>query len=91
MARGGRSNKKLKMSAPEALLTEGEAEERLAMVRHHVAKAIPTGSDWTDPLPALVEGTSVLIGNKYHAGNVKALVELGVTAVLNCASGGRHW
>eukprot|EP00536_Pseudo-nitzschia_multiseries_P005364 jgi/Psemu1/65055/estExt_Genemark1.C_1000065 len=37
---------------------------------------------------ATEEDTGVLIGNKYHASDVDHLVELGVTAVLNCASGG---
>jgi hypothetical protein len=32
--------------------------------------------------------TGVLIGNKYHASDVSNLLKLGVTAVLNCASGG---
>ena len=36
----------------------------------------------------LLEDTGVLIGNKHHASDVDHLVELGVTAVLNCASGG---
>ena len=38
--------------------------------------------------PSLFEDTGVLIGNKYHASDVDNLVNLGVTAVLNCASGG---
>jgi len=37
---------------------------------------------------ATKEDTGVLIGNKHHASDVDHLVELGVTAVLNCASGG---
>jgi hypothetical protein len=36
----------------------------------------------------VLEDTGVLIGNKYHASDVDNLVKLGVTAVLNCASGG---
>jgi protein-tyrosine phosphatase len=38
--------------------------------------------------PEILEDTGVLIGNKYHASDVDNLVKLGVTAVLNCASGG---
>uniref|UniRef100_A0A7S4ANI1 protein-tyrosine-phosphatase n=1 Tax=Pseudo-nitzschia australis TaxID=44445 RepID=A0A7S4ANI1_9STRA len=41
-----------------------------------------------DEACAVLEDTGVLIGNKYHASDVDHLVELGVTAVLNCASGG---
>ena len=78
------------------LLSEDQAQPRLKMLRQHVAKPIPTASSslagspgpWTDPNPALVEGTGMLIGNKYHASRVDDLVAKGVTAVLNCASGG---
>lgn len=44
---------------------------------------LPTGSN-----VETFEDTGVLIGNKYHASDVDNLVKLGVTAVLNCASGG---
>eukprot|EP00592_Proboscia_alata_P017137 CAMPEP_0194393786 /NCGR_PEP_ID=MMETSP0174-20130528/123489_1 /TAXON_ID=216777 /ORGANISM="Proboscia alata, Strain PI-D3" /LENGTH=896 /DNA_ID=CAMNT_0039189505 /DNA_START=210 /DNA_END=2901 /DNA_ORIENTATION=+ len=43
---------------------------------------------FVDPTPALIEGGHVLIGSKHHAANVSQLIALGVTAVLNCASGG---
>lgn len=43
---------------------------------------------WTDPHPAWIEGTSMMVGNKYHASRPTELRELGVSAVLNCASGG---
>eukprot|EP00588_Corethron_pennatum_P022313 CAMPEP_0194320200 /NCGR_PEP_ID=MMETSP0171-20130528/16571_1 /TAXON_ID=218684 /ORGANISM="Corethron pennatum, Strain L29A3" /LENGTH=925 /DNA_ID=CAMNT_0039077681 /DNA_START=45 /DNA_END=2822 /DNA_ORIENTATION=+ len=42
----------------------------------------------TNTAPEILEDTGVLIGNKYHASDVDNLVKLGVTAVLNCASGG---
>lgn len=69
-------------------LSDEQAQPRLDMIRSYVARPIPLTGDWRDPEPALVENTSVLIGNKYHASNVDSLVERGVTAVLNCASGG---
>ena len=69
-------------------LSDEEALPRLEMIRRYVTRPIPDSADWTDPEPALVENSSVLIGNKYHASNVKSLVQQGVTAVLNCASGG---
>ena len=72
----------------DGFLSDEEALPRLEMIRSYVTRPIPDSADWTDPEPALVENTSVLIGNKYHASNVKSLVERGVTAVLNCASGG---
>ena len=34
------------------------------------------------------DNTGILIGNKYHASDIQHLLQLGVTAVLNCASGG---
>jgi rhodanese-related sulfurtransferase len=34
------------------------------------------------------DNTGILIGNKYHASDIPHLLQLGVTAVLNCASGG---
>ena len=55
------------------------------MIQSLVAKPIPQ-QPWTDPDPAVVN--NVLIGNKYHAADVTKLLQLGVTAVLNCASGG---
>jgi hypothetical protein len=69
-------------------MTETEAQLRLEMLRSHVAKPIPQMENWTDPDPAWVEGSSILIGNKYHASDVEGLERRGVTAVLNCASGG---
>lgn len=69
-------------------LSDEEAQPRLEMLRSYVARPIPRTENWTDPDPGWVEGSTVLIGNKYHASNVKALVQRGVTAVLNCASGG---
>jgi protein-tyrosine phosphatase len=64
-------------------------QSRLDVIRKYVARPIPMHDpNWTDPQPALVEGGCVLIGNKYHAADVENLLSLGVTAVLNCASGG---
>jgi len=75
-------------------------EKRFATIRQWIAKPIDGFRDdegiFRDPVPASViikipngkEDTGVLIGNKYHASDVDNLVELGVTAVLNCASGG---
>mmetsp|Transcript_25492 Transcript_25492/g.59821 ORF Transcript_25492/g.59821 Transcript_25492/m.59821 type:complete len:958 (-) Transcript_25492:54-2927(-) len=41
-----------------------------------------------DPTPATLIDGRLLVGNKHHAANVPALVDAGVVAVLNCASGG---
>ena len=70
------------------MLSEAEAQERLKVIRSLVAQPIPADPSWNDPAPAHVEGTNLFIGNKYHAGRVDKLVSLGITAVLNCASGG---
>lgn len=70
------------------MLSEKEANERLAMMRGLVAQPMPADPNWNDPEPAHVEGSNLLVGNKYHAGRVDGLVQLGVTAMLNCASGG---
>ena len=69
-------------------LSDSEAQPRLEMLRRYVARPIPQMDNWTDPDPGWVEGSEILIGNKYHASDVKALQQRGVTAVLNCASGG---
>ena len=77
---------------------------RFRTIRHWIAQPIDALRDedgiFRDPAPALLQlptrsescvgddDTGVLIGNKYHASNVAQLLELGVTAVLNCASGG---
>ena len=66
-------------------LTATELNRRLASIRARVAQPFVRG--FADPQPALLRG-GVLIGNKYHAADVANLVRLGVTAVLNCASGG---
>ena len=70
------------------LLTDEQAQQRLEMIRRYVGKPIPRSENWADPDPAWVEGSQILIGNKYHASKVDDLVRRGVTAVLNCASGG---
>lgn len=62
------------------------------MIRKWVAKPIssllePETKIFHDPHPATL-CQSILIGNKYHAANVDYLKKEGVTAVLNCASGG---
>ncbi|CAB9507294.1 expressed unknown protein [Seminavis robusta] len=79
-------------SPPSPFLSDTDAQARLEELRQYVAKPMPkhdgNNKPWTDPSPALVEGSAVLIGNKYHASNVPALVREQVTAVLNCASGG---
>ena len=76
-------------------LTDQHLQDRLEWMRSHVAKPIPEPiASFTDPQPASIllpprnRGGGVLIGNKYHAAAVQNLVDLGVTAVLNCASGG---
>ena len=77
---------------------------RFRTIRHWIAQPIDALRDedgiFRDPAPALLQlptrsesgagddDTGVLIGNKYHASNVAQLLQLGVTAVLNCASGG---
>jgi hypothetical protein len=70
-------------------LPETTLQARLDLIRKYVARPIPMHDPgWTDPQPGFVEGGCVLIGNKYHAADVENLLSLGVTAVLNCASGG---
>ena len=69
-------------------LPDEEAQPRLEMIRRYVGKPIPRSENWTDPDPAWVEGSNILIGNRYHASKVDDLVRMGITAVLNCASGG---
>jgi hypothetical protein len=73
---------------PIQFLTDAEAQPRLEMLRSYVAKPLPSTENWTDPDPGWVEGSQLWIGNKYHASNVEALQQRGITAVLNCASGG---
>eukprot|EP00934_Nitzschia_sp_Nitz4_P004590 Nitzschia sp. Nitz4//scaffold5_size260463//44417//46841//NITZ4_000949-RA/size260463-processed-gene-0.365-mRNA-1//-1//CDS//3329555241//4580//frame0 len=73
---------------PPTFLTDEEAKPRLDFIRTHVARQIPISNEWRDPSPAHLPGTCMMIGNKYHASNVDALVAAGVTAMLNCASGG---
>lgn len=74
--------------------------DRLSLFKKYVAQPIITSSksheEFSDPYPALLtsssdtinKDTGILIGNKYHAADIKYLQECGVTAVLNCASGG---
>ena len=69
-------------------LSDRQAQSRLDQLRQYVARPLPSVEDWTDPSPALVQGSALLIGNKYHASNVPQLVQNQVTTVLNCASGG---
>jgi hypothetical protein len=69
-------------------LSDSQAQPRLDFLREYVAHPMPTIENWTDPSPALVPQSAILIGNKHHASNVPLLVQHQVTAVLNCASGG---
>jgi len=69
-------------------LSDDVLQSRLSFLRRLVAKPINRGPDFVDPQPALVEGGCVLIGSKNHAADIPNLKALGVTAVLNCASGG---
>ena len=69
-------------------LSNDTLQSRLDLIRRLVAKPINRGPDFVDPQPALVEGGCVLIGSKNHAADIPNLKRLGVTAVLNCASGG---
>lgn len=64
-------------------ISEAEISLQLKMVQKLVAQPVPT----TDPNPSLV-GDNLFVGNKHHAANVKQLLSLGVTAVLNCAPSG---
>jgi protein-tyrosine phosphatase len=66
-------------------ITNQELEDRLIIIRQQVAQPYTRG--FADPQPAILTG-GVLIGSKYHAADVSNLKALGVTAVLNCASGG---
>lgn len=63
--------------------SEGEVAMQLKKVQQLVAQPIPQ----SDPNPSLV-GDNLFVGNKHHAANVKQLLSLGVTAVLNCAPSG---
>ena len=67
-------------------LSDDTLKSRLDLIRRLVAKPIDRGPDFLDPQPALVD--CVLIGSKNHAADIPNLKRLGVTAVLNCASGG---
>jgi len=100
----GESNKKARIenkeqnSPVEASTIVPALGARFATIRQWIAKPIDLFRDsdgiFRDPIPASVliettgEDTGVLIGNKHHASDVDNLVKLGVTAVLNCASGG---
>ena len=66
-------------------IDDAETAIQLKMVRHLVAQPVP--ENWTDPNPGLV-GDHIVVGNKKHAADVKQLLSLGVTAVLNCAPSG---
>ena len=65
-------------------------QERFSLIRRLVAKPINRGPSFVDPQPALLsDGTGgVYVGSKHHAADISNLKALGVTAVLNCASGG---
>ena len=69
---------------------DNHLQARLEMIRQWVAKPIPLPlHEFRDnPEPAFVESSSLFIGNKYHASDVEQMRSLGITAVLNCASGG---
>ena len=70
-------------------ISEEDAQPRLDMLRKRVAQPIlPSGHRIKDVHPAEIADTAVLIGNKYHAADIPHLLQAGVTAVLNCASGG---
>lgn len=84
----GTRRKKANTMSSITFLSDEQAKPRLDMIRRYVAKPIPQYENWTDPDPAWVEGSGILIGNRYHASKVDDLVRRGVTAVLNCASGG---
>lgn len=94
MSGGPPEKKRMKRSRPLLFgIKEDELQKRLRLIRKLVAKPITTFIDpetgtMNDPTPALIHRSSILIGNKYHCSNVDWLVENGVTAVLNCASGG---
>mmetsp|Transcript_30001 Transcript_30001/g.72809 ORF Transcript_30001/g.72809 Transcript_30001/m.72809 type:complete len:831 (+) Transcript_30001:71-2563(+) len=75
-------------SSSHSFLTDAEARPRLEMIRSFVARPIPPNTKISDECPALIDGTHMCVGNKYHASKVPELVALGVTHVLNCASGG---
>ncbi|CAJ1946612.1 unnamed protein product [Cylindrotheca closterium] len=83
-------NKRMKRTRPLLFgIKENELNSRLKLIRKLVAKPMPIDPETkmlNDPTPASI--SSILIGNKYHCCNVDWLVENGVTAVLNCASGG---
>ena len=82
---GNGSDKRSKVKLP---LNDADVESRLENFRNYVAKHIPPSREWKDPGPAYaVDGGCVLIGNKHHAADLPNLLKLGVTAVLNCASG----
>eukprot|EP00977_Amphora_coffeiformis_P022133 scaffold10520_cov144-Amphora_coffeaeformis.AAC.2 len=66
-------------------LSPTELETRLQALRCLVAQPFVRG--FLDPQPAVLRG-GVIIGSKYHAMDVLNCKRLGVTAVLNCASGG---
>mmetsp|Transcript_83958 Transcript_83958/g.175618 ORF Transcript_83958/g.175618 Transcript_83958/m.175618 type:complete len:807 (-) Transcript_83958:264-2684(-) len=64
-------------------LNETEIEYRLGIIQELVAKPITS----KDNDPGMV-AENLWVGSKHHAAQVDKLVELGITAVLNCASSG---
>lgn len=75
----------LKKNPRLELLSDADLEARLTSLRTRVAQPYRRG--FPDPQPAILRG-GVLIGNQNHAAAVDNLLSLGVTAVMNCASGG---
>ena len=68
-------------------ISASEMREKLSVVTSLVAK--PILKEQLDPGPAAIgPDEDILIGSRHHAGNVALLVQLGVSAVLNCAPGG---
>ena len=87
-ASGINGNERKQPLPPITFLADEQAQTRLDMIRSYVAKPIPRSENWRDPHPAMIDDTGILIGNRHHASRVEDLVQRGVTAVLNCASGG---
>ena len=82
-----------KMNTSESIilpLKESDLQRRLEYIQRYVGRQIPSARDpeWIDPGPKLIQGSSILIGSKYHAADLESLRKWNVTAVLNCASGG---
>ncbi|KAL3773263.1 hypothetical protein ACHAWO_010963 [Cyclotella atomus] len=76
-----------------SVVDEETLESRLAFIRQHVARPIPS-QPFDDSTPAIIpfrdndHGGGIIVGSARHASNIPLLKSMNVVAVMNCASGG---